>query len=335
MTSKGFAVFGIIVTAVVLLLSSVAMAKSAIASPIISGEINKMISPISNGLHGVSDIPLPGTIFRGVPNGAVDEVGKTYASHGQGNSPYGVENSIIKTPAKSTSSSKSTTANTKCISNSPNGAKPHIVKQGNVIIGSDCDITIVGNNQGNIIFTGNGNDVVFGGTGNDIIYAGSGTDRIFGGKGNDILVAGSGNDLLDGGPGDDVLIGGTGNDLLIGGPGNDKLFAGTGTTVMDGGPGADHFDCGTSTTSKAIVMDYNPTDGDTISGNCKLVNTASNGDPSSSTTNFHSSTTPSIDATSPGSNASSVHSSTTPNSNATSSKASSKALLGLILPHHG
>jgi hypothetical protein len=46
---------------------------------------------------------------------------------------------------------------------------------------------------------------------------------------------------------------------------------------MYGGPNADKFDCGTSiASSAAIVMDYNPDEGDTITGKCKLVNTVGN-----------------------------------------------------------
>ena len=270
MTSKEYIVFGIIITVTALLLPA-GMLRSAAASNVgIQTGINKIFS--NDGIAGApafggGNIPLPIVSAFHVHSSSPGNIAGQTHNHFL----YGV----VKSSSTSTSTNKSTSTTTKCISNSPNGAKPHIKKQGNVIIGNDCDITIKGDNQGDIIFTGNGNDVVFGGTGNDIIYAGSGTDQIYGGEGKDILVAGSGTDLLDGGPGDDVLLGGTGNDLLIGGSGNDKLFAGTGTTVMSGGPGADHFDCGTSPTAKAVVMDYNPTEGDTISGNCKLVNNVS------------------------------------------------------------
>jgi hypothetical protein len=44
---------------------------------------------------------------------------------------------------------------------------------------------------------------------------------------------------------------------------------------MTGGHGAHHSDCGTSPSAKAVVMDYNPGEDDTISGNCKLVNIVS------------------------------------------------------------
>lgn len=265
-TSRESIIFGTLIIFLTLLLSNVTI-RSAVAS-------NEGTADGINRIFSNAHIPWPPAIGKHTPL----PVASPFRAHSDGTSNtaaeanlYGVGKNSEWTSA-TTNTNNNTSTTTKCISNSPNGAKPHITKRGNVIIGSDCDITIKGDNQGDIIFTGNGNDVVYGGPGNDIIYAGSGTDQIYGMEGNDILVAGSGTDLLDGGVGNDVLLGGTGNDLLLGGLGNDKLFAGTGTTVMSGGAGPDHFDCGTSPTIKAVVMDYNPTEGDTISGNCKLVN---------------------------------------------------------------
>jgi len=70
-------------------------------------------------------------------------------------------------------------------------------------------------------------------------------------------------------------LGGIGNDLITGGKGDDKLFAGTGDSVLDGGQGANHFDCPISLLglARAVVLDYNPENGDTIAGQCKIVNT--------------------------------------------------------------
>ena len=97
-----------------------------------------------------------------------------------------------------------------------------------------------------------------------------------------MVTTGGGSNLADGGPGDDVLLGSGGNDLLIGGSGDDKIFAGPGNSVMDGGPGADHFDCGPPTSAgRSAILDYNPSQGDTISGNCKIVNTESSSSSSS------------------------------------------------------
>lgn len=137
-------------------------------------------------------------------------------------------------------------------------------------------ITCVGTNHDDIIYAGAGNRV-FALRGNDLVYGGLG-NQIYGQQGNDLLIAGPGKSLLDGGPNDDVLLGGLGNDLLVGGTGNDKLFAGPGNTVMFGGPGANHFDCPLSVLglARGVVMDYNPANGDTISGSCKIVNTIGN-----------------------------------------------------------
>jgi Ca2+-binding RTX toxin-like protein len=165
--------------------------------------------------------------------------------------------------------------NTKCIISVLKGGASNVTIKGNLIIGTDCDDMIQGDGGNHIIFTLAGNDEAYGGNGNDIIYAGSGEDRLYGAKGNDVLVGGLGTDLLDGGPGDDVILGGPGNDLLIGGSGGDVITAGAGASIMYGGPNADKFDCGT-VGSSAIVMDYNPNEGDTITGKCKLVNTVGN-----------------------------------------------------------
>ena len=111
---------------------------------------------------------------------------------------------------------------------------------------------------------------VFALSGNDMIY-GALNDQLYGGRGNDILLCGAGNCLADGGRGEDVLTAGGGNNLLEGGDGNDKIFATTGDTVMAGGNGANHFDC--PSVGRSMVMDYNPSKGDTISGKCTLINT--------------------------------------------------------------
>jgi hypothetical protein len=40
---------------------------------------------------------------------------------------------------------------------------------------------------------------------------------------------------------------------------------------MEGGTGSNSFDCGLALV-KSIVLDYNPDNGDTIAGQCKIVN---------------------------------------------------------------
>jgi Ca2+-binding RTX toxin-like protein len=121
--------------------------------------------------------------------------------------------------------------------------------------------------------------------GDDLVYGGGLGDQVYGGEDDDLLIAGAGKSLLDGGPNDDVLMGGLGNNLLVGGNGNDKLFNGAGTAVMYGGKGANHFDCSLSALglARSVVMDYNPSNGDTIGGPCKIVNTIGNNGDSSIT----------------------------------------------------
>ena len=152
-----------------------------------------------------------------------------------------------------------------------------------------CDVSVVlptdpcvGTDGDDIIYTRAVTNEVYALDGNDMIFDSAGDDRLYGGKDDDLIAAGGGNDLVDGGPNDDVLLAGGDNDLLVGGRGNDKLFGGSGTTVMYGGRGANHFDCPLSALglAKSVVMDYNPTKGDIISGPCKTVNTLANGDSS-------------------------------------------------------
>jgi Ca2+-binding RTX toxin-like protein len=158
----------------------------------------------------------------------------------------------------------------KCIAEGLTGGDG-IKERGRLIIGTNCDDKIKGNNKDEIIYTLAGTDKVFAKGGNDIIYGGPGTDRLYGEKGDDIINAGAGGNLLDGGPGNDVVAGGIGNDLLVGGSGDDQLLAGLGSSIMEGGTGSNSFDCGLLP-GKAIVLDYNPDNGDTIAGQCKIVN---------------------------------------------------------------
>jgi len=141
-----------------------------------------------------------------------------------------------------------------------------------------------GTNDDDIMFCGI-KSRAFGFDGDDLVYGGGLGDQVYGGEDDDLLIAGAGKSLLDGGPNDDVLMGGLGNNLLVGGKGNDKLFNGAGTAVMYGGKGANHFDCSLSALglARSVVMDYNPSNGDTISGPCKIVNTIGNGGDSSIT----------------------------------------------------
>jgi hypothetical protein len=150
---------------------------------------------------------------------------------------------------------------------------PGCVFNGNVITCAAL-VPCTGTNDDDIMFCGI-RSRAFALDGDDLVYGGGLGDQVYGGKGDDLLIAGAGKSLLDGGHNDDVLMGGLGNNLLAGGNGNDKLFNGAGTSVMYGGKGANHFDCTISALglARSVVMDYNPSNGDTLSGPCKLVNT--------------------------------------------------------------
>jgi Ca2+-binding RTX toxin-like protein len=143
---------------------------------------------------------------------------------------------------------------------------------GNVETCSDAT-TCIGTHKDDVIH-GGVREQVFGLKGNDMIF-GALDSQLYGGDGDDLVFASAGHTIVDGGPGDDTLLGGIGNDLLTGGNGDDKLFAGTGDSVLDGGQGANHFDCPISLLglARAVVLDYNPENGDTIAGQCKIVNT--------------------------------------------------------------
>ena len=133
--------------------------------------------------------------------------------------------------------------------------------------------TCIGSNEDDLIH-GGAREQVFGLKGDDMIFGGL-DSQLYGGGGDDLVFASAGHTMVDGGPGDDTLMGGVGNDLIVGGNGDDKLFAGTGDSVLDGGQGANHFDCPLSLLglARAIILDYNPHNGDTIAGQCKVVNT--------------------------------------------------------------
>jgi len=150
----------------------------------------------------------------------------------------------------------------------------------NMIVGPSCVsgcATIIGTTKDDIIYGVLTTDVIiYGLNGDDVITGGPGNSKLYGGDGNDEINGGSGNALMVGGNGDDVLIGGSGNNILVGGPGNDQLYSGTGTDTLIGGTGADFFNCGSQTSSggspsSAVVLDFNPGEGDTKSNNCKYV----------------------------------------------------------------
>jgi Ca2+-binding RTX toxin-like protein len=127
------------------------------------------------------------------------------------------------------------------------------------IIGTDEADTILGTPQGDLIRAKGGDDLVM---------ANEGNDRVFGSAGDDLLQGNLGDDKLDGEGRNDVLIGGDFDDILSGGDGDDSLFGGPGNDVLKGGEGKNRFVCADGVDT---VLDYEPSKGDTISGDCEIV----------------------------------------------------------------
>ncbi len=122
-----------------------------------------------------------------------------------------------------------------------------------VVIGSDFDDSLTGDEATNTFAPGEGDDTVIGGGGRDGLdlstsQAGVIVDLVAGtvtGQGTDTLTGisaatGSGfADTLTGTDRRDVLNGGPGDDVLNGGPGDDTLDGGDGTDTLNGGPDSD------------------------------------------------------------------------------------------------
>ena len=106
--------------------------------------------------------------------------------------------------------------------------------------------------------------------GDDIVMGGLNDDIIFGNGGEDLLNGNFGNDKIDGGGRNDILIGADDDDILSGEDGDDTLFGEIGNDILKGGPGADEFICGPLIDT---VLDYTPSQGDTLSNDCEIVNT--------------------------------------------------------------
>jgi Ca2+-binding RTX toxin-like protein len=134
-----------------------------------------------------------------------------------------------------------------------------VESQAQTIFGTDDADTILGTPVSDIIRAEGGDDLVMGNEGNE---------RIFGGSGDDLIQGNLGNDKLDGEGRNDVLIGGDFDDILSGGDGDDSLFGGPGNDVLKGGEGKDRFVCADGVDT---VLDYEPSKGDTVSGDCEIV----------------------------------------------------------------
>ncbi|MFK7941751.1 MAG: hypothetical protein AB8B85_02375, partial [Paracoccaceae bacterium] len=120
-----------------------------------------------------------------------------------------------------------------------------------------------------LILTGSsGNDFIEGISPNedlvtegDVLRGRGGDDEIFGGGADDSLQGGLGNDVLYGGSGDDLLRGGVSNGVLE----IDELTGDSGADIFRLGDatGSD-YGLGDGTGDFALILDYDPTEGDTI-----------------------------------------------------------------------
>jgi Ca2+-binding RTX toxin-like protein len=120
------------------------------------------------------------------------------------------------------------------------------VREGDVIVGTDCADRIVVPPTVTYVDGGPGNDTIVGslttaasGACEAGCHLGVGSQTFEGGEGDDLIYGDRGNDILRGNVGDDRLYGGIGDDRLEGGPGNDWLSGGFGSDTIDGQEGDD------------------------------------------------------------------------------------------------
>jgi Ca2+-binding RTX toxin-like protein len=128
------------------------------------------------------------------------------------------------------------------------------VREGDVIVGTDCADRIVVPPTVSYVDGGPGNDTIVGSVTSAASPAAAsasceapvechllvGSQTFEGGPGNDIVYGDRGNDILRGNEGDDRLYGGIGDDRLEGGTGNDWLSGGFGADTIDGQEGSDY-----------------------------------------------------------------------------------------------
>ena len=110
------------------------------------------------------------------------------------------------------------------------GEGTDVIRDIEIVIGSDSDDTITGNSEANTLDGGTGDDTIDGGTGNDSIIGDIGNDTIRGERGDDSISGGDGDDDIKGGIGNDTIYGGDGGDDIAGGRDNDILYGGEGVT---------------------------------------------------------------------------------------------------------
>jgi hypothetical protein len=136
---------------------------------------------------------------------------------------------------------------------------------------------VMGTNKADIIIaTEVAGATIYALEGNDVIQCGSGDCVTYSGPGDNIMMASSSNTAkLFGGSGNNVFIGSAGNSLMVGGKGDDQFYGGTGNDVMIGGGGTNYFDCGPN--GNAVILDFDPKNGDTKAPNCKYTISANTG----------------------------------------------------------
>jgi Ca2+-binding RTX toxin-like protein len=121
------------------------------------------------------------------------------------------------------------------------------VREGDVIVGTDCADRIVVPPTVTYVDGGPGDDTIIGslttaasGSCETGCHLEVGSQTFEGGAGDDIVYGDRGNDILRGNAGDDRLYGGIGDDRIEGGPGNDWMSGGFGADTIDGGEGSDY-----------------------------------------------------------------------------------------------
>jgi Ca2+-binding RTX toxin-like protein len=141
---------------------------------------------------------------------------------------------------------------------------------GPTMVGTADPDLCVGTDHSETILLFANDDRAYAEGGDDIVMGGLNDDIIFGNGGEDLLNGNFGNDKIDGGGRNDILIGADDDDILSGEDGDDTLFGEIGNDILKGGPGVDKFICGPLIDT---VLDYTPSQGDTLSNDCEIVNT--------------------------------------------------------------
>jgi RTX calcium-binding nonapeptide repeat (4 copies) len=143
--------------------------------------------------------------------------------------------------------------------------------------GSNTCPPIIGTNGPDIIIaTEVPGATIYGLEGNDVIQCGTGDCIVYSGPGDNVIISSSSNTAkLFGGSGNNVFIGSGGDTLMVGGKGDDQFYGGSGNDVMIGGGGTNYFDCGPN--SNAVILDFNPKNGDTKAPNCRYTISANTG----------------------------------------------------------